>query len=760
MLLMAYPAGLFSQEIYVGSTMDFTSRLENSCGIVYRERGLPADPFVSLSEHGANIIRLNIDLPPYSSSYSEGEVLDFRSPANVKKSMKRAKDAGLMVELTFGYQSYALEDSQKLNPYVAPLAWQGFAADLDRLEDTVYSYTFGILDDLCASGLFPAIVSIGNESVWHRLMPNVPEAELPAYSPERSVRLHNAGSKAVRDISAMYGKDIKVCFHMMDPTKAEWWLGAHQAYGPDFDILGISHYYSWTNNNFGSYSSLAQYIKGITTKYGCGFLILETAQLFTSGGSDDHANILGPENIPEGYPNPPTTETQKRFLTDLTNTVLANGGCGVIVWGGEWVGSDCYIYADQWGKGSSWENKTFWDFSNNLHDGVNWMIPFTGRVPVKFMVNMSGKDTTHGVYIKGDLRNLQGKTWEYIPMESEGNGIFSYSCYLPADSTGAYYFLNDNSELAAETVPASCAAMNDLYRSYNIPKGSSGEVFATVWSECDTIVKYKLLTAVSGEGSIDPSSGTFAKNSSVTLTATASSGWEFSGWGGDTVTEANPLTLLMDSDITVTAKFVQLPEVVLTFKVDMTGISVANGVWVTGDFKNNSGLPWQLNKMSVYEGNNIYSYAVLATVNTSGAYYFLKDDVWGSREKVPSSCALKWGTDRLYTVGLNDTVFAYKWGSCTRISDPAGISPEINETEFRVFPNPLIDRKLNIVCGTGDFSGLGLFDLTGRCVFNSSFNSAPGEVFTVELPAELDPGLYLLQLQGKSSRIMQKLFLP
>ena len=87
---------------------------------------------------------------------------------------------------------------------------------------------------------------------------------------------------------------------------------------------------------------------------------------YTSGGSDDHVDILGLDNIPPGYDNPPTTETQKQYLIDITNEVINNGGSGVIVWGGEWVGSDCYVYADQWGKGSSWENKTFWDFNDNL----------------------------------------------------------------------------------------------------------------------------------------------------------------------------------------------------------------------------------------------------------------------------------------------------------------------------------------------------------------------------------------------------------
>ncbi len=55
--------------------------------------------------------------------------------------------------------------------------------------------------------------------------------------------------------------------------------------------------------------------------------------------------------------------------------VLRGGGLGVIYWGGDWVATydQTYIYPNEWGPGSSWENKTFWDKDYNLHEGVEWM---------------------------------------------------------------------------------------------------------------------------------------------------------------------------------------------------------------------------------------------------------------------------------------------------------------------------------------------------------------------------------------------------
>ncbi len=141
--------------------------------------------------------------------------------------------------------------------------------------------------------------------------------------------------------------------------------------GLHFDIMGLSHYHAW--HSLGDFENWTEVVEWVQTNHQKDFMMLETAQLFSSGYSDDRTNVLGTENIPNGYPNPPTTTTQKDYLTDLTKEIVDAGGLGTIVWGGEWVGSDCYIFPDQYGPGSSWENKTFWDFDNNLHEGIDWM---------------------------------------------------------------------------------------------------------------------------------------------------------------------------------------------------------------------------------------------------------------------------------------------------------------------------------------------------------------------------------------------------
>jgi len=78
---------------------------------------------------------------------------------------------------------------------------------------------------------------------------------------------------------------------------------------------------------------------------------------------------------------------------------------------------------------------------------------------------------------------------------------------------------------------------------------------------------HTLTTATSGQGTVAPSFGTYESNSVVTLTATASQGWEFSGWSGDLGGSSNPATVTMDSNKYVLAMFEQRSPVINAFAV-------------------------------------------------------------------------------------------------------------------------------------------------------------------------------------------------
>lgn len=191
------------------------------------------------------------------------------------------------------------------------------------------------------------------------------------YDYERNVFFVNKGIKAVRDISAKYNTNMKTAVHVASPSNVTWWLGEHYDRGlTDFDILTISYYYGYEGHSMGgwrNWSHLGQYLRGTIGK---DFMILETSFPWTHDNGDLQFN---PYNAVEtGYEASPAD--QKRWLTNFAREIRAAGGLGVITWGSETLPTTAWIYNDpSWGKGSSWENNSHWDFSGNLHEGIDWM---------------------------------------------------------------------------------------------------------------------------------------------------------------------------------------------------------------------------------------------------------------------------------------------------------------------------------------------------------------------------------------------------
>ncbi len=100
--------------------------------------------------------------------------------------------------------------------------------------------------------------------------------------------------------------------------------------------------------------------------------------------------------------------------------------------------------------------------------------------------------------------------------------------------------------------------------------------------DCDPatvdVINYTLsVSAVNG--SVTPNSGTYAANTSVTITATASSGYQFSSWSGDASGSTNPLTITMDANKNITANFTQIPTNTTTTISVVDDAHVRNGTY-------------------------------------------------------------------------------------------------------------------------------------------------------------------------------------
>ncbi|MFH1771784.1 MAG: fibronectin type III domain-containing protein [Candidatus Omnitrophota bacterium] len=89
----------------------------------------------------------------------------------------------------------------------------------------------------------------------------------------------------------------------------------------------------------------------------------------------------------------------------------------------------------------------------------------------------------------------------------------------------------------------------------------SNTVSATTSEPPPQVTYYNLTANTQGTGSVmlNPAGGRYIEGTTVTLTAQPASGWTFQSWSGSLSGTANPQTLTMDSNKTITAAFTQTP---------------------------------------------------------------------------------------------------------------------------------------------------------------------------------------------------------
>jgi arabinogalactan endo-1,4-beta-galactosidase len=157
--------------------------------------------------------------------------------------------------------------------------------------------------------------------------------------------------------------------HIAQPENVEPWFEAATRAGiVDYDLIGISYYRKWSTR---SIAELGATIARAKARFGKDALVVETAYPLTNDGADSAPNLLGPDTLIPGYPATP--KGQRRYLIDLTQIVVDQGGVGVVYWEPAWVSTPCRT---RWGTGSNWENAAW--FSLDRHEALP-AFDFLGR---------------------------------------------------------------------------------------------------------------------------------------------------------------------------------------------------------------------------------------------------------------------------------------------------------------------------------------------------------------------------------------------
>lgn len=331
---------------YFGVDLSYANEMDD-CGAVYLENGEARDAFQLFSDHGANLVRARLWHNPDWTEYS--------TLTDVEKTFMRAQKAGMETMLDFHYSdTWADPGKQEI-----PAAWTELGDD--ELPKAVYQYTYDVLMVLHEKGLMPAFVQVGNE-INSGMLKRQMELDWP-----RDAELINAGIRAVRGVAAKTKTNPKIILHVAQPENTGWWFREARENGvTDFDIIGLSYYPQWSTF---SISDVGPHVTYLRQEFDKDVMIVETAYPWTLDAVDETADNILNQGV-RGYPI--STDGQRQFMIDLTQSLISNGSLGVVYWEPAWVSTYC---STRWGQGSHWENATFFDFqnSNEIHQGIDFL---------------------------------------------------------------------------------------------------------------------------------------------------------------------------------------------------------------------------------------------------------------------------------------------------------------------------------------------------------------------------------------------------
>lgn len=354
--------------------MDASSVLaeENSGVVYYNYEGEEQDVFMTLAQSGVNYIRLRVWNDPYDENgngYGGGN----NDVAAAVELGKRATRYGMKVCIDFHYSDFWADPKRQH----APKAWEGMSAE--EKCDALYAFTKESLVEILDAGIDVGMVQIGNE------INNGMSGET---DPSTVMELLGAGSRAVREISEAYGKDIQIAVHYTNieqRDEIDRIASRLSNYGLDYDIFALSYYPFWD----GTAENMQAVVKDLREQYGKEVMIAETSYCYTTEDGDGSANSFdGIEGLVDGYAA--TVQGQASMIRDICAAANDAGALGVFYWEGVWipVGSAEEDNSPVWEKyGSGWASSYAGDYDPEdaglYYGGCSWdnqaMFDFDGH---------------------------------------------------------------------------------------------------------------------------------------------------------------------------------------------------------------------------------------------------------------------------------------------------------------------------------------------------------------------------------------------
>ncbi len=334
-----------------GADLSYVNQMLDCGAVYYNFEHTQADPYKIFGEAKTDLARFRLWHKPDWTDYSNME--------DVKIGIVKARAAGMQILLDFHYSDDWADPSHQ----TVPAAWRGVVNNTPLLADSMYNYTYRVLEQLNKAGLLPEFVQVGNEINIEILQD--PDQDYIGINWPRNTELINSGLKAVREAAKAFDAEIQIMLHIAQPENALWWFKQATNNGvTDFDWIALSYYPKWSDYGL---PELPGAIKQLKSTYGKEVLVVETAYPYTFENADAAGNILGEDALIPGFPA--TEVGQYEFLESLEDRIIEGGGRGLVYWEPAWVSTTC---STRWGKGSHWDNATLFDQNKRPLKGLTY----------------------------------------------------------------------------------------------------------------------------------------------------------------------------------------------------------------------------------------------------------------------------------------------------------------------------------------------------------------------------------------------------
>ena len=312
-----------------------------TAGTQFYQDGIKVNLVSIFKEKGINTIRLRLWHSPVDAHSSLKEVIDFSKTLALN-------DLSIWLDIHYS-DSWADPSNQN-----KPAAWKNATGNI--LKDSVYQYTARVMAAFKAAGINLKIVQVGNETNAGFLWNDGRVGGSYDNNWSNYALFLKEGLRAVKEADT----NTKTMVHFAGMDGAEWFYNNLALQGVNFDYIGLSFYPIWHGK---SLDALGTGMNNLISKFQKPVLIAETSYPFTLGWNDYTNNVWGLSNqlIPEYPASPLGQQAYTKALIDVIKKLPQQQGLGLCWWAPEWVafrGANSYT-------GSSMENLTLFDFSNN-----------------------------------------------------------------------------------------------------------------------------------------------------------------------------------------------------------------------------------------------------------------------------------------------------------------------------------------------------------------------------------------------------------